>query len=393
MEVYTASNLVDRMYWLSLAHLTKPIRHELLESSQPGASLFKRLMRSPKANLWLLACSSCDEQYFLNTCDVAASLSSVVSYHPCIASLMLLGEKIAGSVEKRLKLASKAQPAFPTFWGSCVSQYDYVRKELDSFLSFTKSLRKHVLELLDGEMEELEKTSGQIVDSSSYSNGNDSFGVDWRRNLDTRHQLVRRWHREMQKLSAVFSPDSPVVLTEKVFKNNWHSSAKWMTARALVEQLLIPGCPTFLSRSGASRTLEDISCNNFHTQLALIEPESDDRIWLDFPWNVAEEEEEKTKLFILNRLWDRVAYLDGALISSREELFFGYWVIGHMSYWKAAWMGEKYFLISDPELEYFKVLTIQQAITFVSDLKSRVNPLDGSETQHYRARRLRKDDV
>lgn len=341
--------------------------------------------------MWMLVTSNCDEQYYLNTCDVAASLSSVVSYHSTIASLIHLSTSIAKSVEQRLKLASKTVPAFPTFWGSCVSQYDYVRKELDRFHSSTSSLGDAVAALLDEE--EQSSTSLDALNSNGTSSASPNFGEEWQGAMSLRHDLVRIWHQEMQRLSAVFEPDHPVVLTEKVFANNWHSSAKWMTARALVEQLVIPGCPTFLSRSGASRTLDDISCNNFHSQLALIDPELDDKVWLDFPWNVAEEEDENRKSEILERLWNRVAYLDGALISSREELFFGYWVIGHMSYWKAVWIGDqRYFLISDPELQYFKVLTMDQATAFVSDLKSRVNPIDGSENQHYRARRLRNDD-
>lgn len=376
------------MFWLSLTHLTTSIRQDLLMDFDSKSSLLSRIYNSSNASMWMLAASNCDEQYFLNTCDVAASLSSVVSYHSTIVSLIHLGRSIAKSVEQRLKLASKTVPAFPTFWGSCVSQYDYVRKELDSFLSSMGSLSDSVATLLDEE-----QPSDASQSSSATTSSSSNFGDIWKSSMLKRHELVRKWHREMQRLSAVFEPDHPVVLTEKVFNNNWHSSAKWMTARALVEQLLIPGCPTFLSRSGASRTLDDISCNNFHSQLALIDPELDDRLWLDFPWNVAEEEDENRKREILERLWNRVAYLDGVLISSREELFFGFWVIGHMSYWKAVWIGDqRYFLISDPELQYFKVLSMDQTNAFVSDLKSRVNPIDGSEGQHYRARRLRNDD-
>lgn len=343
----------------------------------------------------MLANSGCDEQYFLNTCDVAASLSSVVSYHSSIASLILLGQSLANSVEQRLHLASKTDPAFPTFWGSSKSQFDYASAELASFRSFIQTLIKDVSSLLDAEIHEKNASSanhGASVKVTEDAVSIYDFGAKWKTSLLARHTLVRKWHREVQKLSAVFRPDLPVVLTEKIFSNDWHSSTKWMTARAALEHLFVPGCPTFFSRSAASRTLEDIACNNYHTQLALIEPEADDKIWLDFPWVVSEETSLPEVDRILDLLWDRISYLDGALISSREELFFGSWIIGHMSYWKAVWMGEKYFLISDPELQYYKVLTLNEVLGFINDVKTRVNPLDGSENQHFRARRLRNDD-
>lgn len=387
LESYSRETLEKRLFWLSLAHLSSPMRSDLLESSRD--SLLWRILESPHAHLWALATSNCDEQYFLNTCDTAARLSSIVSYHYCIASLIHLGRVLSQCVEQRLKLASKTLPAYPAFWGSSPSQYDHSNAILTSVREVLNQLEQDIRTLLDSE--KISAQEGEEArDFTRRDITNDKEVV--LEMVLVRHEFVRRWQREMQKLSSIFFPENPVVLTEKTFKNDWHKSAKWMTARAFIEQLIVPGVPTFLSRSEASRTLEQISCDYLHTHHHLVDPEDDKSMWLDFPWSVAEENNEETKTSILERLWNRVAFLDGALISSREQLFFGYWEIGHLSYWKAVWMGQKYFLISDPELQYFKVLSIDQAVKFVSDIKSRVNPLDGSVQQHYRARRLCREE-
>jgi len=400
MIAYTESDLLQRMFLLSLSHLALPLRNDMLFGNAPSQSLMRRIKDSRYLNYWMLSCSNCDEQYFLNTCDTAASLSSIVSYHACIASLIHMGRLVCAEVEKRCPLARDDEPAFPTLFGSVPSQLAYVSTMIANFRSYMDDLELMVLNILDGERQ-------QRVDSgpsSSSSSSSSSPSSDERQELLPplfdmnmvleRHELMRRWHKEMQRLSSIFFPDDPVVLTEKIFPNNWHKSAKVQTALAFLDQFL-PGRPTFLSRSQASRSLEQIDCHYLHTQLALLEPEADNGLWLDFPWNVADETNPTERMVIMEKLWERIVHHDGLLISSRESLFFGFWTIGHLSYWKGVWLGpeleDRYFLISDPELRYFKVLTIAQAERFVADLNNLVNPTDGAVVQHYRTKKLCKE--
>jgi hypothetical protein len=386
------------MTWLSLSHLVLPIRIELLKEEKPEQSLFLRVMNSPRLDAWMLSCSNAEEQYFLNTCDVAASLSSIVSLHPNIASLIHLSNRIYNDVCGRLVLAAKELPAYPVLIGSAPSQYDFSKSLLEDFRRNMDELEADVLTILDNEISPTRNTGA--LDSTEGLEEDQTLARSYPGKVDMKlvlslYGLITRWHKQMQLLSSIFFPDSPVVLTPKIFANDWHKSAKCMTALALFDQL-IPGRPTFLCRSQASRTLEQISCYRLHTHIALIESEADKGLWLEFPWNVEEENSPDIRKSILSTLWRRILLLDGALISSRESLFFGYWTIGHLSYWKAVRLGpkesDKYFLVSDPELCYFKLLSINQAVSFVANIQNLVNPTDGTVVQHYRTMRLRNED-
>lgn len=400
IEAYNQYDLVQRMFLISMTHLSSPLRRDLLTEKTQGQSLMLRIFNSPNLHHWMLACSDAEEQFFLNTCDIAASLSSIVSFHSCIASLIHLGSIICDDVERRMQLSSKQIAAYPVWWGRTPSQYEHVKSIVDEFRNTMRVLDEDIRAVLDQETPiGLIPTSMALNSSSSRQNSSTAPTVtieqDEVRLIQTRRSFLTKWNRSLQRLSSVFYPDNPVVLTEKIYQNDWHKSAKWMTARALVEQFL-PGKPSFLSRSEASRTLEQITCHYHHTTIAFISPEVDNGLWLDFPENLAQENDKLKKLEIISSLWDRIAFHDGILISSREHLFFGLWTIGHLSYWKAVKLGPKeddrFFLVSDPELQYFKVLSLEQVSDYASDVKNWVNPTDGAVIQFRRAGRLRKED-
>jgi hypothetical protein len=394
IQAYMAGDLIQRMFWLSLAHLSLPLRQDLLISEEHTQTLSRRIYNSPFLSYWMLACSDAEEQFFLNTCDTAASLSSIVSFHSTIASLIHLGRLISSDVERRMSMASDSSPAYPVWWGSAPSQRSFSQALLDEFNREMASLESQISSILDAEQQTFPSSSKVLSTSSSHlaevRAGPSVFeeGV-----LQERRKLVTKWHKAMQKLSSVFFPENPIILTEKVFQNDWHRSAKWMTAKGMFEQFL-PSRPSLLSRAPASRTLEQISCHYHHTSLALMDPDADEGVWIEFPYNLSDALEYSKKMDFALKLWLRIAYHDGILVSSREHLFFGYWIIGHLSYWKAVKLGTKendrYFLISDPELHYFKVLSIDQVVNYVSDIKNFVNPTDGAVVQHFRAARLGK---
>lgn len=366
---YKEQIFTQRMLQLSLCSIIKTLRSEIMTDE-----FFCLISKSKFLALWMLSCSDSYEQIYLNTCDISATLTSFVAIHPNLASLLFLSDKIISHLNHKLLLSDKKIPAYGTLWFENLvpSQYEYSNKVIENCVFEMNKIKKQIKSLLNEE-----KNESKNFDQNFYQ-------IYFKR----LSSLVKNWHHNMQVLSSIFIPQSPIVLTSKLISNKWLLSSRIMTVFSLISQF-IPGAPSILSRANASRELELVPFFLYHTQTAILNPDLDpiflnlNEILLDLKLDQQFE--------TLHQIWYLILYSGGVLFSSKETLFSS-WLIGHLSYCTAQFQnGQMHFLISDPEISSYKLLTVDQMRQYLIDQKSCVNFLDATTWQFYRTKVLNKN--
>ena len=220
--------------------------------------------------------------------------------------------------------------------------------------------------------------------------------------VEAMNKIVCAWNRNVQVLSSVFTPNDPRYLTPKVISERWHLSAMLTTITSALTQFL-PGQPKMLARTRAAFGIEHMPCYLFHTRVACVPPTADGNIYFGFAHDMAEAQTQgdtKKMDYYMEALWTRVARIGGALYSSREVLY-KFWIIGHLNYVQAVRVPVsalpclgvdfehvssksdfvKLFLIADPEIRDYRVMTMTQMANYVSDLTNLFDILDATQYQ------------
>lgn len=317
---------------LYLVNFTSELKNRILNDP-----LYLEICSSQHLKVFMLGCSAADQQYYLNTCDVATTLNALVLYHPNIASLLVFGEVISSYLWDKIAMLNDRDPAYKTLFGNLLvpSRKDFITRVLTNFDNQTRETRDKCYKILRKDHIHLEEVNS----------------------------LMFMWNEGLQHLSSIFIPEMPVMLTRKIFSERWHLSAKVMTAYSFFAQF-VPGMPSFLSRACASKDLTQVPCFNFYSA-AFYEIEDPTfprlrRRLFKTKGNLIEQRK------VVEEFWLHIIANRSVLFDTPEVLF-GFWHISHLSLCTASVLKrgdteEKVFLVSDPEIKHYKVMTIDEMI-------------------------------
>jgi len=204
-------------------------------------------------------------------------------------------------------------------------------------------------------------------------------------------------------VSSVCKP-IPSVITMKPFSQQWHLSAIVMTVVSGILHF-IPGYPDMFSRTASSGHLGNVPCYNLTNFGIKVKEEWDNYLYLKFAHKIQSLQKKQPQLVesAMNRFWQRLFDVGGALFVSRECVYSTWWV-GHLSFVSALAIPkkpspddtplekhllenptdfsqrnssrdefydyERYFLISDPEILYYKLMTFSQMLDLISNPKN-----------------------
>ncbi len=172
--------------------------------------------------LWMLSCSNCDEQYWLNTCEVGARNIMMACRMPTIAHCIEFTREVVSHLRlNRVRNLSTVTPWTFSLWNMCCR---------------SKSLREFCEEILlkvDLELDRLEERVRAVLKAQ---------------NKHKELQLLTQdWNKTTQFLSCIFYPEEPVVLSKKLISNHWQLSAKLIALPCILGSFL-PGEPFVMKR-------------------------------------------------------------------------------------------------------------------------------------------------
>lgn len=314
--------------------------------------LFNSIKSSKYLHLWMFACSNADEQYYLNSCNVAATLNALFTIHPNISTLIVFSDIVTSYLENKIKHMNKSIKAYPSLIGNI-------------FVPTAKEFSSNILQSFKKSIKSLRNTCHDIIKSEHSLNiSKDDNELEYILKL---HSLIQEWNKEMQQLSSIFIPEEPIILTSKILKDRWHWSSRIMLIYSLIAQF-IPTIPTFLSRSYSSRGITDVPHDHLHLDLYTY---VDDCFELEDICNNIREEKTKNGdyLMLVEELWDLMILKRGIYVESSELLYYC-WKIYHLSSCIPIKMEkngkiERAFLLSDSEIRHFKILTMEQMAVFL----------------------------
>ena len=327
VEGYATMSVPQRLCHLGLANLSPAFRRTVLASP-----LVEQVLAAPDLPLWMLSCSNSDEQYWLNTCEVAARNGMLAARLPTVAHCVVLTRDIVAHLRStRLPRLAKDRPWTRTLWGRCCGRVPSVRAHCE-----------RVLAAADEELDALESRIRAAL----------AAGPSLARQAELQ-RLVQDWNRATQRLSSVYAPEEPVVLSRKLFSDAWRRSAQ---AAALPCTLgsLWPGQPLVLSRNEGTLGEYDSSGSRF-TWRDRLAPQSFPQ-FAELPRKMAGPEARA----LLEELW-RLALAYGGLFFASQETIFGVRV-GHLNGLYALRLadGTAHFLVGDPEIRRFKLPSVEE---------------------------------
>lgn len=389
--------IAQRMLLVSLANVSYNMREKII--SDP---LFQQIKTSPNLIVWMLACSGSDEQYFLNTCDTASSCTSLTARHSTICNLLILSSCVLREIRLQNDSLSTTEPAFPSYWSSYVPS---VRLYVNSCATEVENLLKQIHTQANQFLEE-EKYKKTILSHSSLPSLSSSLSSPPSSSsssssslslsplnvyLSRLFKLTKEWNYSMQVLSSIFSPHQPIVLTRKPFSERWHLSAFVMWILCSLTKY-IPGQPASDARTRSSHEITYIRPHLYHTFRTQVTSYEDNNIFYHFSSSVRESPP-SLQLKMVRFLWRKALKRGGLLYSSREYVK-GVGVVGHLNVMFATLVNtdntindgaeeeyltrvrKKVFLISDPEICNFKVLTLMQMFELLCNVQYNLNLLD-----------------
>lgn len=121
-EQYSSLELKVRLQWLGLLCLNPAPRDYIRKSL-----LFQKFVKSPKAELWTLACSGSMEQNYLNTCVGVSFGQIILEHHSSVCSLIPLLFFWLDQLQKQLSHYSQGDVKDKKYIEERIS---YVRKDL-----------------------------------------------------------------------------------------------------------------------------------------------------------------------------------------------------------------------------------------------------------------------
>lgn len=194
-ERFEALSVEQRVANLALCNVAaSPLRRRMADSE-----LVRAVLASDRLLQWMLTCSHMDEQYWLNTCEVAARNNAICARLPTVAHCMVFTQAIVDDLRAtKLPTLSKTQPWARSAW----------RCDLPSVAAYCAA----VLDQADADLAALVAHCHALLARGSP--------------LDALCGVVHEWHRITQQLAGIFYPAEPVVLTRKLFSENWQLSAK-----------------------------------------------------------------------------------------------------------------------------------------------------------------------
>ena len=325
MESYVTMTHEQRMAHLSLINFYGPLR-VLMKNDD----LVKRVCASPHLKYWMLACSGMDEQYWLNTCETAARNDMIAIRVPTVAHCIVLGREICKHIrQNQLPKCSKTEPWTKMLWYCCTpSVHSYCTKILDETEDDLNILTERANQLLEKEI-----TSTVEL-----------------------HGLVHDWNWILQRLSTIFYSEEPVVLSKKLFSNNWQPSAKFISFPCLLSSFL-PFQPLITQRKEGTAG-EYPASRNWFTWRDRISP-SQYPEFKDLAFKMDKMTVEKRNEMLL-QLWN-FALLYGGIVFASKEFIWGLGV-GHLNVLYALKMEKsgRFFLVCDAEITNFKWLTFDE---------------------------------
>jgi len=343
-------SLQERIFQVSLLNLTTGVRLALHRDELGIAILHqRRLFR------WMLACSNTDEQYFLSSCDSAASNVSLMSHHTTIASLLVVSRLIGKAFEAQMAGLSEKTRAYATIWPqwTAPSQKQYVTQRRLFFLKENERIYRLGLEYARDE-----KGNGP--------------------SLDKLFHLTKMWNFSMQSFSSVFFASQPVVMTRKLIPDRWHLSTFLMTLLCALSSLL-PTQPSLNARKEAPHDMSYLHGYNYHTFRTTVQR---NYVYCNFATILRgfanEMDSEKQQIQFVKKLWKKALKMGGLLFASKEHVY-GRWWVGHQSFLVSVVFNTespdrslkkvKFFLIADPEIRRYKIVNFEQMRNLVKDRK------------------------
>jgi hypothetical protein len=144
------------------------------------------------------------------------------------------------------------------------------------------------------------------------------------------HELVLEWQFAMQMLSSVFNPVLPVVLTVKPLQEQWHLSSKVVSAAALVA-MIFPRQPSFRSRLHGTPAQFEPLLRQLTFHYRVLPTRRNTEKWRSFVSCLRDPQLERVrKLDRVLALWNECHYRGGLLFSSNEAIWGS--MVGHLSY-------------------------------------------------------------
>jgi hypothetical protein len=338
VEGYAAMSTAQRICHFSLANFSPSFRRTLRNSP-----LVEQVLAVPDLPLWMLSCSNFDEQYWLNTCEVAARNGMLAVRMPTIAHCIVFTRDIVTHIRStRLSRLSKEKPWTRTLWGACCGRVPSLRAYCE-----------RVLEATDEAMDELERRVRRLIVEKA--------SLERQKELQ---QLVMDWNRATQFLSSVYAAGEPVVLSRKLFSDQWQRSAKLLALPCCVGTLW-PGQPLIMSRNEGTIGEYDSSGSRF-TWRDKLAPQS-------FPQFASLPEKMTGDAAAANELLDELWHLAlsyGGLFFASQETIFGVQV-GHLNGLHAVRLadGSPHFLVGDPEIRRYKLLSVEEMRLLVASPK------------------------
>lgn len=320
------STVARRIAIISQCNFYGPTRRAMIRDP-----LVKRILDSPQLLDWMICCSGSDEQYWLNTCEVAARNTALAARLPTLAHCMRYTRLIIVHLRENMlpKLSSTKRWAGGVFMCKALSQKAYCERLINS-----------VEETLNG----MELKCDALL--SNMKPGSPVL-------RQALQQLLFDWNKATQMLSSVFDSEGPVVLSRKLFSENWQLSAKTIALPCILSTVL-PGEPFVWSRNEGTpgeyhRAREWVV---WRDRLPAQDWPRLAKIQEDMKRMTDEQKEE-----ILNELWYVSLFLGGVVFASKEHIF-GV-EVGHLNILYAVRLEQagRFFLVCDPEIRRYKWVT------------------------------------
>jgi hypothetical protein len=330
---YVEMDVAQRLAHLSLSNFYGPLRKWVKKSG-----FVNKVCASPQLGQWMLACSNMDEQYWLNTCEVAARNDMMAIRVPTVAHCVEYTRHICRHMnEVIVPKLSKVKP-----WTSSLGAYCCLKMP---------SVHAYATRTLDGveaELQELERRGELLLEmGEQISQEKLKIGLQ---------QLVLDWNKITQSLSTIYYPDEPVVLSQKLFSNNWQLSAKTIALPCILSSLL-PWQPFVMNRNEGTQGeyFRSASWFTWRDKLSLMQYPEFENLAVKMKIMSAAD-----KTACLNQLW-KLAFSYGGLFFASNEQIFGS-LVGHLNGLFGIRLPKagKHFLVCDPEITRFKFLTFEQ---------------------------------
>ena len=342
VEKYREMGVAQRIAHLSLSNFHGSMRKIALEDK-----LVIQVVASPQLPLWMLTCSNMDEQYWLNTCEVAARNNMIALRLPTVAHCIVFTREICRHLtEWIIPKLSKSKPWSKSLWGYCCFS-------LPSVQAYATS----VVERVELELDDLVRRGELLLQLES-----EPFSERLELSLQ---RLVLDWNRVTQLLSTIYYPDEPTVLSWKLFPGQWQLSAKSIAVPCILGSLL-PGQPLVVSRNEGTQGEYFRASSYFIWQDKLSKIRSSE--FCDLAARILEMSREDRDE-ILNQLWELALNYGGVFFGSRESIFGQ--DVGHLNGLFAIRMPKtgRHFLICDPEISRFKWTNFDQMAVLIGSPK------------------------